>query len=384
MSESSEANGSGPSYPTSFGRGWIPADRDIGLPGEELTTGSEGAAPPPLQGRGSGGGGSPHEPSLVGKSPHPNPSPEGEGLRMINHNSWTPARKAAFLHHLAEAGNVRAAAARVGLSHQSAYVARRRDRAFDAGWQAALVLARGAAEEALSTRALDGYEEPVWFRGERVGTRRRHDSRLLLAHLARLDKAAEETIAGDLAARFDELVAVVAGEAPGGELVDLGHSWDTPAPLLPVAREPWADARAPHLQNEARAQWQADKRAGLATAADEPTVLNTPWFDAALAEWDAWHARLRRRRHRGGGRKPRAAARQLGERRRVRRLWLRGRTRRGWPGAGLERSDLPPRRGRGRRGRCGGGVQVVGDGRFHAAARRRGEQGRGAGRGAKA
>jgi len=84
---------------------------------------------------------------------------------------------------------------------------------------------------------------------------------------------------------------VVAGEAPGGEFVDLGHSWDTPAPLLPVAREPWADARAPHLQNEARAQWQADKRAGLATAADEPTVLNTPWFDAALAEWDAWHAR---------------------------------------------------------------------------------------------
>lgn len=40
----------------------------------------------------------------------------------------------------------------------------------------------------LVTRALDGVEVPVWFRGEKVGTRRLYDTRLLLAHLGRLDR----------------------------------------------------------------------------------------------------------------------------------------------------------------------------------------------------
>jgi len=62
-----------------------------------------------------------------GESRQSDPSDEAVGLTAAaNHNSWTPQRKAAFLHHLAEKGNVRSAAARVGLSHQSAFVARRR------------------------------------------------------------------------------------------------------------------------------------------------------------------------------------------------------------------------------------------------------------------
>ncbi len=35
MSDSSEANSSTPIYPTSFGRGWIPIERDIGLPEDD-------------------------------------------------------------------------------------------------------------------------------------------------------------------------------------------------------------------------------------------------------------------------------------------------------------------------------------------------------------
>ncbi len=264
MSSSSEANGSSSNYPTSFGRGWIPVDRDIGLPDNEAAFLRHASQALPLK--------------------------IDEATKASNHNTWTPARKAAFLHHLAETGNVRASAARVGLSHQSGYLVRRRDRVFRAGWDAALVLAREVAAQALATRALDGTPEAVWFRGQQVGTKVRYDGRLLLAHLARLDKAAAETEAGELAERFDELVARVAGEAPVAEMADLG-AWDQPEALLPTAREVWADRAGQRLAEEAREQWQADVKARRATKADEPSDLHTPWFEAALAEWDAWHAR---------------------------------------------------------------------------------------------
>jgi hypothetical protein len=126
--------GSGGTYPTSFGRGWIPVERDLGLPGERVgalsdEVGPTGAASPLPHAGGAGGGAAASGDDALsgGEGPTPNPTRGREGLHAspINHNAWTPARKAAFLHHLAEKGNVRSAAARVGLSHQSAYVARR-------------------------------------------------------------------------------------------------------------------------------------------------------------------------------------------------------------------------------------------------------------------
>lgn len=299
MSDSSEANGQGPSYPTSFGRGWIPADRDIGLPDDDFADlRAQGWAPPPtfdhaqdeLQESGSGAGGSPADAASDG-SPHADASPQAEGPGGRNHNSWTPARKAAFLHHLAETGNVRASAKRVGLTHQSAYLAKRRDGTFKAAWLAALVLAREEAEQVLATRAIDGVEEAVWFRGERVGVKKRYDSRLLLAHLGRLDVAAQDEDAERHAARFDELLATVAGEGADERFLDHGETWADPDPLLPHAREPWADKAANRAYVEACAQWREDLKAKRATKADEPDACFTPWFEDALAEWDAWHAR---------------------------------------------------------------------------------------------
>jgi hypothetical protein len=130
----------------------------------------------------------------------------------IRHDGWTPARKAQFLDHLAHDGAVRAACGRVGMSREAAYQLRRRDAAFARAWDAALVLARAVSAEVLECRAIHGVEEDVWYRGELVGTRRKYDSRLLLAHMARLDKAAEDASARHDAARFDELLALVGGE----------------------------------------------------------------------------------------------------------------------------------------------------------------------------
>ena len=66
----------------------------------------------------------------------------------------------------------------------------------------------------LADRAIDGIEEPVFHRGELVGTRRRYDTRLLLAHIARLDILVDEEAASADAECFDELVACIAGEEP--------------------------------------------------------------------------------------------------------------------------------------------------------------------------
>src|SRR6187399_3005806 len=132
------------------------------------------------------------------------------------HDGWTPARKAQFLEALADDGNVRAACARVGLSREAAYRLRRRDPLFARAWAAAQVHACERVGEVLGTRAIEGIEEEVWLRGEVVGTKRRYDTRLLLAHMARLDRLVEEAPdAVNDAARFDEILGRIAGaEAP--------------------------------------------------------------------------------------------------------------------------------------------------------------------------
>ena len=168
---SKESQGMEQRSSSGFGRGWVPMERDIGIPNDDL------------------------------------PAPR------IAHG-FTPERQVRFLHHLATSGHVRRACAAVGVSAQAAYVCKRRDLAFARGWDAALVLARDAAEEVLAERALNGTREMIFYRGEVVGSRIRFDPRLLLAHLARLDKHhAEARDAANIAARFDEYL----GEMLTGE-----------------------------------------------------------------------------------------------------------------------------------------------------------------------
>jgi hypothetical protein len=138
--------------------------------------------------------------------PHPDRSPALEEM-----TAFTRTAQAAFLAALSQCGSVRRAARASGISHQTAYRARSACPAFRRGWDAALLSARAMAEDVLATRALDGVEEAVFYRGELIATRRRYDSRLLLAHLARLDRLAEDAatdaFAGDFPAalaRFEE------------------------------------------------------------------------------------------------------------------------------------------------------------------------------------
>lgn len=120
--------------------------------------------------------------------PFPNPVPV-----KPRHDGWTPARQRIFLEALARCGNVSEAARCAGMARESAYRLRRRAgaEAFARTWDAAMILARDLYAEELLDKARTGWTEQVWYHGELVGERTRFHPGLLLAALARLDKAAD-------------------------------------------------------------------------------------------------------------------------------------------------------------------------------------------------
>jgi hypothetical protein len=108
-------------------------------------------------------------------------------------DGWTPERRAAFLEALAEGHTVEAACASVGLSVASTYALRHREgaEAFALGWRAACLLARDRLADILTSRAIDGQVDTYTRADGTAITRHRHDNRLALSLLARLDRLAE-------------------------------------------------------------------------------------------------------------------------------------------------------------------------------------------------
>ena len=155
-----------------------------------------------------------------------------------HHTILTANRQAVFLKSLQLFGNVRLACRAACVSAQTAYRARRRSSGFALAWDAALVAARAHAEATLADRAINGVEEAVYYHGEEVARRRRYDSRLLLAHLARLDRLEErEEVAAALPQLDDWVEALEEGaglDAVVGEAA--GISSQDPVPPVPSCR----------------------------------------------------------------------------------------------------------------------------------------------------
>ncbi|PZQ62931.1 MAG: hypothetical protein DI544_01710 [Sphingomonas taxi] len=103
------------------------------------------------------------------------------------HDGWTPARQVAFLRVLRETACVRSACAHVGLSSTSAYRVKKRIPDFGAAWDAALAYCVPALERAAYTRAVEGWLEPIVYKGEVVGHRRRFSDAMLRLLLLRED-----------------------------------------------------------------------------------------------------------------------------------------------------------------------------------------------------
>ncbi|PXA83820.1 hypothetical protein DMC47_42205 [Nostoc sp. 3335mG] len=103
-------------------------------------------------------------------------------LRRARLDGFDPAKQRAFLAVLAETGSVAQACAAVGIARSTAYKLRMMAEAqsFRVGWEQAMAQGVRLLADTALARALDGVEEPVFFKGEEVGTRRRYNDRLLM------------------------------------------------------------------------------------------------------------------------------------------------------------------------------------------------------------
>jgi hypothetical protein len=114
-------------------------------------------------------------------------------VRALRHDGWTPDKEQIFFRTLAATGVVADACRACGMSRDAAYSRRNSaaGRAFALAWDAALVLSRPAMADDVQSRARHGVIDKVYRNGELVAERHRHDNRLAMAVLTRLDRLVE-------------------------------------------------------------------------------------------------------------------------------------------------------------------------------------------------
>ena len=143
----------------------------------------------------------------IPNSAHPEPVEGVEGVKDLlaftpvprlkaRSNGWSPEVQRDFIKALAATGSVRSACRRVRRSDHGAYALRHHPEAgeFCAAWDAAAQFGIRRIEDAATDRALNGVEERIFYHGDLVGTRVRHDERLVMFMLR--NRAPERFAAG--------------------------------------------------------------------------------------------------------------------------------------------------------------------------------------------
>ncbi|HEY5721458.1 MAG TPA: hypothetical protein VIT45_03960 [Allosphingosinicella sp.] len=127
------------------------------------------------------------------------------------HDGWSPARQRQFLEELADCGLVNEAAARVGMTRQSAYQLRRRAEgtAFGFAWEAAVLSGMRRIHSIAFERAVEGVVKPVFYHGEKVGEQRVYDTRLLLGLVGRFGNAWSANRVRDVEKNWDSWLEAV-------------------------------------------------------------------------------------------------------------------------------------------------------------------------------
>lgn len=98
-------------------------------------------------------------------------------------NEATPVKRAKFLSVLSECGNVTRAAEESSLNRQFLYRYKAQDEAFSAAWEEAAEIGAKRLEDEARRRAVEGWQEPVWYQGDQVGTVRKYSDTLLICLL---------------------------------------------------------------------------------------------------------------------------------------------------------------------------------------------------------
>lgn len=101
----------------------------------------------------------------------------------MSDNSVTPEKRAQFLALLSEYGNVSRAAQECELSRPYLYKVKSEDASFATEWEEAARVGAARLEDEARRRAVEGWEEPVWHKGEMCGTVRKFSDTLLICLL---------------------------------------------------------------------------------------------------------------------------------------------------------------------------------------------------------
>lgn len=120
--------------------------------------------------------------------PTPLPIPEFTPVpRKQRFDGWTADRQRAFIEALADTGSVQAACKRINMAARGAYFLRTApgSESFRAAWDAALAHGVQNLADIAFERARDGVAEPVFYKGEQCGERRRYNDRLIMFLLRR-------------------------------------------------------------------------------------------------------------------------------------------------------------------------------------------------------
>jgi hypothetical protein len=144
--------------------------------------------------------------------------------RAIRSDGFTPERQVTYLSTLAACGVVIDACRAAGICKDTAYNLRNgaQGRAFALAWDAAILISRGRMSDELMSRGMNGCIDRLYRNGELVAERHRHDNRLAMAILTRLDRQAEGMGEGAAVARaigqdWERFLEIVKA---GGEEVD--------------------------------------------------------------------------------------------------------------------------------------------------------------------
>lgn len=178
------------------------------------------------------------------------------------HDGWTDERQQTFIAALADTGSVKAAAHRVNMTPEGAYLLRRHPdgASFRMAWEAALALGIQQLEDIAMERALYGQEVPVYSYGKLIGSRIVHNDRLLMFML-RNRAPTRFTADGRAAARQ----ATIGNPLKANELSRLKKQW----------RKEWEEERAQEAAAAAERQRQAFTGDGLAR---QLCQMHQRWF----------------------------------------------------------------------------------------------------------
>lgn len=102
---------------------------------------------------------------------------------MANRTKLTTLRRAKFLKVLAASGNVTCAAVAIGMRREYLYEVRARNKAFAKLWDKAVELGVKAMEDEATRRAVEGWDEPVFYQGVQMAVQRKYSDNLLMFRL---------------------------------------------------------------------------------------------------------------------------------------------------------------------------------------------------------